>query len=114
MLRPILGWVHIVLPPFFSHPSTRGEEQQGQKVKIKRKVSERTIDTSDRIVLECSGCGELVFLLGHEDDWSREHRNAFECSGCGKTLTLADRVNRKAYRIRTLLRSSIRPFNLGT
>lgn len=82
---------------------------------MKMKVSERTIDTSGRIVLECSGCGEHVFLLGHEDDWSREHRSAFECSGCGKRLTLADRLNGRAYRIRRLLRSSIRPFiNLDT
>ena len=57
---------------------------------MEMKVPERTIDTSGRIVLVCSGCGELVILLGHEEDWSREHRNAFECSGCGKTLTIAD------------------------
>ena len=82
---------------------------------MEMKVSERTIATSGRIVLVCSGCGELVILLGHEEDWSREHRNAFECSGCGKTLTIADRVDRKASSIRTLLRRSIRPFiNLGT
>ena len=56
------------------------------------KVSERTINTSGQIVLECSGCGERVILLGHEDDWSREHRNAFECRGCNKTVTLADRA----------------------
>ena len=79
------------------------------------KVSERKIDSSGRIVLVCSGCGEHVILLGHEEDWSREHRNAFGCSGCGKTLTIADRTDRKASRIRTLLRRSIRPFiNLGT
>jgi predicted RNA-binding Zn-ribbon protein involved in translation (DUF1610 family) len=84
-------------------------------MKMEMKVSERTIDTSGRIVLVCSGCGELVILLGREEDWSREHRNAFECSGCGKRLTLADRFGRRAYHIRTLLRRSIRPFiNLGT
>ena len=77
---------------------------------MEMKVSERTIDTSGRIVLVCSGCGELVILLGREEDWSREHRNAFECSGCGKRLTLADRFGRKAYHIRTLLRRSIRLF----
>jgi hypothetical protein len=111
----VQGWVHLVFPPILHPPQyeTRGKEQQGQKV-MKMKVSERTIETSGRIVLECSGCGELVFLLGHEGDWSSEHRNAFECSGCGKRLTLADRGGRKPYRIRTLLRRSIRPFNLGT
>jgi predicted RNA-binding Zn-ribbon protein involved in translation (DUF1610 family) len=82
---------------------------------MEMKVSERTIDASGRIVLKCSGCGELVILLGHEEDWSREHRSAFECSGCGKRLTIANRVDRKASSIRRLLRRSIRPFiNLGT
>jgi ribosomal protein S27AE len=77
------------------------------------KVSERTIDTSGRIVLECSGCGEHVILLGHEDDWAREHRDTFECSGCPKTVTLADRVDGTSYTIRSLLSSSIRPLNPG-
>jgi ribosomal protein S27AE len=77
------------------------------------KVSERTIDTSGQIVLECSGCGERVILLGHEVDWSREHRRAFECSGCTKTVTLADRIDGAAYTMKSLLRSSIRPLNSG-
>lgn len=63
----VLGWVHLVLL-FSSHPSTRGEEHHGQKVEMKMKVSERTIDTSGQIVLACSGCGEHITLLGHEDD----------------------------------------------
>jgi hypothetical protein len=57
------------------------------------KVSERRIATSGQIVLKCSGCGEHVILLGHEDDWSSEHRHAFVCRGCTKTVTLADRVD---------------------
>jgi hypothetical protein len=77
------------------------------------KVSECTIATSGQIVLECSGCGEYVILLGHEDDWSREHRDTFECSGCAKMVTLADRIDGTANTIRTLLRSSIRPLNPG-
>ena len=76
-------------------------------------MSERTIDTSGQIVLECSGCGERAILLGHEDDWSREHRDAFECSGCNKTVTLADRIDGTSYAIKSLLRSSIKPINLG-
>ena len=76
-------------------------------------MSERTIDTSGQIVLECSGCGERVILLGREDDWSREHRHAFECSGCTKTVTLADRVDGAAYTMKSRLRSSTRPLNLG-
>jgi hypothetical protein len=77
------------------------------------KVSECTIDTSGQIVLECSGCGERVILLGQEDDWSREHRHAFECSGCTKTVTLADRVDGTSYTMKSLMRSSIRPLNPG-
>ena len=77
------------------------------------KVSERTINASGQIVLKCSGCGERVVLLGHEDDWSREHRDAFECSGCNKTVTLADLIDGTSYAIKSLLRSSIKPINLG-
>jgi hypothetical protein len=76
-------------------------------------VSECTIDTSGQIVLECSGCGERVILLGYEEDWSREHRHAFECSGCTKTVTLADRVDGTAYVMESLLRSRIKPLSLG-
>jgi ribosomal protein S27AE len=76
------------------------------------KVSERMVDTSGQIVLECSGCGERVILLGHEDDWSREHRHAFECSGCTKTVTLADRVDGTAYIMKSLLRISMKPLKL--
>ena len=77
------------------------------------KVSERAIAASGQIVLACSGCGEHVILLGHEDDWAREHRDTFECSGCAKTVTLADRVDGISYSIRRLLRSSIRPLYPG-
>ena len=75
-------------------------------------MSERMVDTSGQIVLECSGCGERVILLGHEDDWSREHRHAFECSGCTKTVTLADRVDGTAYIMKSLLRISMKPLKL--
>jgi hypothetical protein len=50
------------------------------------------IEASERIVLEC-GCGERLVLLGREDDWYSEGRDAFEC-GCGEKLTLADRIER--------------------
>lgn len=76
-------------------------------------LSERTIEPSGWIVLECSGCREHLILLGREEDWSKEHRDAFECSECGKTVTLADRVDGTAYTVRALLRSSIRPFTPG-
>ncbi len=50
------------------------------------------IEASERIVLEC-GCGERLVLLGREDDWYAEGRDAFECV-CGEKLTLANRVER--------------------
>lgn len=45
---------------------------------------------TERIVLACT-CGERLVLLGREDDWYAEGRNAFACE-CGKELTLADRL----------------------
>ena len=64
---------------------------------------------SGQIVLECSGCREHLILLALEEDWPKEHRDAFSCSGCGSTVTLAHRIDGTAYTIKTLLRSSIRP-----
>jgi hypothetical protein len=58
-------------------------------------------------VLECSGCGEELVLLGLEEDWLKQHKDAFECA-CGKTVTLADRLDGTAYAIRALLKGSIK------
>ena len=69
----------------------------------------RSVVPSGQIVLECSRCGEHLILLGLEEDWSKEHRDAFGCNGCGETVTLAHRIDGTAYNIKTLLRSSIRP-----
>ncbi len=63
---------------------------------------ERFVHCSERIALECNGCGERLVLLGHEGDW-RSEESAFEC-GCGKKLTLADRVDEQALAVRELLR----------
>lgn len=49
---------------------------------------ERSVEASGQIVLECSGCGEEMFLLGLDEDWPKEHRDSFGCA-CGKTVTLA-------------------------
>jgi hypothetical protein len=68
---------------------------------------EQSVEASGHIVLECTGCGEEMFLLGLEEDWSKEHRDAFGCA-CGKTVTLADRVDGTAYAIKTLLKGSIK------
>lgn len=69
--------------------------------------SEHLVEASGQIVLECSGCGEELFLLGLEEDWLKEHRDAFGC-GCDKTITLADRVDGTAYAIKTLPKGSIK------
>jgi hypothetical protein len=83
-----------------------GESWQGA-------VEENSVKVSGQIVLECSGCGEHLFLLGQEEDWSREHKDAFDCRGCGTTVTLAHRLDGTAYTIKSLLRSSIRPLGHG-
>ena len=74
---------------------------------------EHSVEASGQIVLECSGCGEHLTLLGLEEDWTKEHRDAFGCSGCGDTITLAHRVDGTAYTIKALLKNSIRPFGPG-
>jgi hypothetical protein len=74
---------------------------------------EHWVEASGHIVLECGGCGEHLFLLGREEDWPKEHRDAFDCSGCGKTVTLAHRIDGTAYTIKSLLQSSIRPLSQG-
>ena len=72
---------------------------------------ERWVEPSGWIVLECGGCEEHLILLGREEDWPKEHRDAFNCRGCGKTVTLAHRLDSTAYTIKSLLRSSIRPLS---
>ena len=74
---------------------------------------EASVEVSGQIVLECSGCGEHLTLLGIEEDWPKEHRDAFGCSACGNTVTLAHRIDGTAYTIKSLLRSSIRPLSPG-
>ena len=73
------------------------------------KLSERTIEASGSIVLECSGCGGHLTLLGLEEDWPKQHKDAFGCGGCGDTVTFAHRVDGTAYTIKALLKSSLRP-----
>jgi predicted RNA-binding Zn-ribbon protein involved in translation (DUF1610 family) len=73
----------------------------------------QSIEASDHIVLECGECGEHLFLLGREGDWTKEQRDAFACSACGETVTLAHRVDGTANAIRSLLQSSIRPSSQG-
>ena len=42
----------------------------------------------DRIVLECYRCGEMVIVLGCEEDWYTDGSIFFECQ-CGQRLTIA-------------------------
>ena len=65
---------------------------------------EYLVEALGQILLECSGCGEYVILLGPEEDWPKEHRDAFDCSGCAKTVILTHFLDAIARSIRTLLR----------
>lgn len=83
-----------------SEEDPSGEEPSGE---------ERSVEFSGHIILECEGCGEQLFLLGREEDWPKEHRDAFECKRCSKTVTLAHRIDSTAFTIKALLQSTIRP-----
>ena len=58
---------------------------------------------SERIILECK-CGEMLVLLGREDDWYSEERTVFRCE-CGEKLSLADRLDEEALGVRQLINS---------
>jgi hypothetical protein len=73
----------------------------------------QSIEASGHIVLECGGCGAHLFLLGREEDWPKEHRDAFARRGCGTTVTLAHRLDGTAYAIESLLQTSIRALSQG-
>ena len=83
-----------------------GESWQGA-------AEEHSVEASGQIVLECSGCGEHLTLLGLEEDWPKEHRDTFGCSWYGNTVTLAERVDDTTSTIKALLKNSIRPFGPG-
>ena len=65
---------------------------------------EHTLESSERIILEC-GCGERLILLGLEEDWRSEQRTEFECS-CGKGLNLSERLNEDVLEFRRLMRGA--------
>ena len=71
--------------------------------------SEHFVLCSERIIHGCR-CGEMLVLLGFEDDWRSERRTAFECE-CGEQLTLADRLDEKAASFTVLLRRFGTPDN---
>ena len=44
---------------------------------------------SEQTVRECHRCGEMIILLGHEEDWYTEEGPIFfECQ-CGESLTIS-------------------------
>ena len=63
-------------------------------------MPEHFIDCSERIVLDCR-CGQKLILLGKEDDW--EARDAIFRCYCGENLTLNDRLDLEALRIKELV-----------
>jgi hypothetical protein len=42
---------------------------------------------SDRMILRCNQCAEMVVVLGREEDWYMEGYIFFECQ-CGQRLTM--------------------------
>ncbi len=46
---------------------------------------------SERTVLECHQCRELIVLLGHEEDWYTGGHIFFECP-CGQKLTITAKL----------------------
>jgi hypothetical protein len=51
----------------------------------------------DRIVLECHQCGELIIVLGCEENWYTGGNIAFECE-CGQRLTIASEPRKRRNR----------------
>ena len=66
--------------------------------------SEKTVECSGHLILEC-GCGDRLTLLGLKEDWLSEERTNFECE-CGQTLTMADRLNEEVLEFSRLMRGA--------
>jgi hypothetical protein len=50
--------------------------------------------TMRRTILACD-CGELLVLLGSEDEWRSEGPTSFECGACDSRITLPDLEGRR-------------------
>lgn len=57
----------------------------------------------ERIVLKCRWCGELLVLIGREEDWRSEGRSSFQCE-CGENLTISTNRVPGEYNFEQLLR----------
>lgn len=49
---------------------------------------------AERTILAC-GCGELLVVLGGEDEWRSEGQACFECGACDSRITLPEREDRR-------------------
>ena len=58
-----------------------------------RNVTE--IEPTERTILAC-GCGELLIVLGGEDEWRSEGQASFECGACDSRITLPEHDERQA------------------
>ena len=50
--------------------------------------------TMRRTILACN-CGELLVVLGGEDEWRSEGPAVFECGACDSLITLPERKGRR-------------------
>ena len=47
------------------------------------------IEPTEHTILAC-GCGELLIVLGGEDEWRSEGQASFECGACDSRITLPE------------------------
>jgi hypothetical protein len=52
------------------------------------------IRSTERTILACK-CGELLVVLGGEDEWRYEGRTSFECGGCDSRISLPEHEDRR-------------------
>ncbi len=50
--------------------------------------------TTQRTILACN-CGELLIVLGGEDEWRSEGPAVFECGACAAKITLPEDEGRE-------------------
>ena len=74
-------WAGLFTPACFVKETLK-ERERGARVK---RCWERE---SDRMILRCDRCGEMIVVLGCEEDWSIGGHIFFECQ-CGQRLTIA-------------------------
>jgi hypothetical protein len=63
--------------------------------------------TMQSTILACN-CGELLIVLGGEDEWVSEGRTSFECGACDSRITLPEQDERRGQE-----RADYRSLSLG-